>query len=126
MRRMFSFVLAVMLAGLGVVPVSAFSFLSPDRIGCTSLKMSLHCDGMDMGDEGARMAAPEKATCCFISGLPSQQSPFVVSAPVVAPAPTATPVPARSISRVRAIPAEILSHDFSPPASPSRLSVFLI
>ena len=79
-----------------------------------------------MGDAGARMSATEKTSCCFISGPPSQDPAFVISAPTVAPAPTATPVSAGDIPRVRAVPADILRHDFSPPASPSRLSVFLI
>jgi hypothetical protein len=123
---MFIFVLAVLLAGLEVVPVSAFSFLSSARIGCTSPRKSSPCDGMNMGDGGARVAAAEETSCCFISGLPSQQSPFVISAPTVAPAPTATFVPAGDILRLRAISPGILRHDFSPPASPPRLSVFLI
>jgi hypothetical protein len=126
MRRLFIFVLAVILAGLGVVPVSASSFFSSNRIGCTPPRTAIHCDGMNMGDAGARMSAAENTSCCFISGLPAQDSPFVVSAQTVAPAPTATPVPAGDIPRVRTVPADILRHDFSPPASPSRLSVFLI
>jgi hypothetical protein len=35
-------------------------------------------------------------------------------------------VSAGDIPLVRAVPADILRQDFSPPASPSRLSVFLI
>jgi hypothetical protein len=126
MRRFFILVLAVMVSGLGVVQVSAPSFFSSNRIGCTSAQMAIRCDGMDMGAGSARMTAAEKTSCCFISGLPAQDSPFVISAQTVAPAPTATPGPAGDIPRVRAVPADILRHDFSPPASPSRLSVFLI
>jgi hypothetical protein len=126
MRRLFILVLAVMVAGLGVVPVSASSFFSSNRIGCTPPQMAIHCDGMNMATGSARMAAGEKTSCCFISGLPAQDSPFVITAPTVAPPPAATPVSARDIPRVRAVPADILRHDFSPPASPSRLSVFLI
>ncbi len=126
MRRLLIFVLAILLAALGVVPVSASSFLSSNGIGCTRSQMAIHCDGMNMGDAGAGMSAAEKASCCFISGLPAQDSPFVVSAQTVAPPRTATPVSARDIPRVRTVPAEILQYDFSPPATPSRLSVFLI
>lgn len=126
MRRLFILVLAVMVAGLGVVPVSASSFFSSNRIGCTPSQIAIHCDGMDMEAGSARMAAAEKTSCCFISGLPAQDSPFVVSAQTVVRAPTAIPVPPGDIPRVRAVAADILRHDFSPPASPSRLSVFLI
>ena len=126
MRRLFVLVLAVMVAGLGVAPVSASSFFSFNRIGCAPPQMAIDCDGTNMDASSARMAAAEKTSCCFISGLPAQDSPFVVSAQIVAPAPTATPVPAGDIPRVRAVPADILRHDFSPPSSPSRLSVFLI
>lgn len=126
MRRLFILVLAVMVAGLGVVPVSASSFFSSNRIGCTPPQMAIHCDGMNMDAGSARMAAAEKTSCCFISGLPAQDSPFVVSTQTVAPPRTATPMSAGDIPLVRIVTAEILRHDFSPLASPSRLSVFLI
>jgi hypothetical protein len=126
MRRLFILVLAIMVGGLGVVPVSASSFFSSNRIACTPPQTAIHCDGMNMDAGSASMAAADKTSCCFISGLPAQDSPFVVSVQTVAPVPTATPVPAGDIPRVRAVPADILRHDFSPSASPSRLSVFLI
>jgi hypothetical protein len=80
---------------------------------------------MDMDAGSARMAAVEKTSCCFISGLPAQDSPFVISAHTVAPPRTATPAGDIPLVRV-VVTADILRHDFSPPASPSRLSVFLI
>ena len=126
MRRLFILLLAVLVSGLGVVPVSASSLFSSNRIGCTPRQAAIQCDGMDMDGGSARMAAAENTSCCFISGLPAQDSPFVVSAQTFAPAPAATPVSASDIPLVHAVPADILRHDFSPPASPSRLSVFLI
>lgn len=88
--------------------------------------MATQCDGMDMDASSAQMLAAENTSCCFISGVPAQDAPFVVSTQTVAPPPTSTPVPASDIPQVHAVPADILRHDFSPPASPSLLSVFLI
>ena len=126
MRQLFILLLAVMVAGLGTVPVSASWVFSSNRTGCTPVEMGFHCHGMNTADEGERMIAAEGTSCCFISGVPAQDSPFVVSAQTAAPAPTSAPLFAGDIPRVRAVPADILRHDFSPPASPSRLSVFLI
>jgi len=83
---------------------------------------------MDMGTStsNAQMAAAEDTSCCFISGLPAQESSFVVSAPTAAPARTASSVSIIDVSRIRIVPQDIARHDFSPPASQSLLCIFLI
>jgi hypothetical protein len=126
MRRLFILVMAVTLAGLGQVPLSASALFSSDRIGCISPKIQFDCDDMNMDTSGTQLAPAENTSCCFVSGLPAQELQFVVSASSFASAPTATPVSAGDTPRVRIVPQDVPRHNFSPPASQSRLCTFLI
>src|ERR1019366_6640671 len=119
MRRLFILVMVVALGGLIQLPLSASALLSSHRIGCATPKVRVHCDdmNMDMGSSNAQLAAAEDTSCCFISGLPAQESSFVVSAPTAAQARTASSVSVSDVPRVRTVPQDIARHDFSPPAS---------
>ena len=126
-RRLFILVMAVTLGRAGTSP--AFGFrrcFHPIGSDVLPQRCAFNCDDMNMDAGCTRVAAAENTSCCFVSGLPAQESPFVVSASTVAPAPTAAPVSVSDIPRVRTVPPDILRHDFSPPASQSRLSIFLI
>jgi hypothetical protein len=123
---LFIIVLALTLAGLDQAPLSGASVFSSNGIGCSAAKMRNKCEGMNKDACCIRIAAAEKTSCCVVSGLPVQQSPFVLPAPTVAPAPIAAALLVSDIPPVRTVPPDILRHDFSPPVSQSRLSIFLI
>src|ERR1035437_5933022 len=123
MRRLFILVMVVALGGLIQLPLSASALLSSHQIGCATPKVRVHCDDMNMGSSNAQLAAAEDTTCCFISGLPAQESSFVVSAPNPVPARTASSVSVSDVPRVRILPQDIARHDFSPPASQSLLCI---
>jgi hypothetical protein len=126
MRRLFILVMAVILGGLGQIPASASALFSSNRVGCASPKIQINCDDMNMDAGSSRMAAAENTSCCFVSGVPANEPQFVLSAPTVAPAPTAIPLLPGDAPRVRTVPSDGLRLNFSPPASQSRLCVFLI
>ena len=79
-----------------------------------------------MDASSPELAAPEDTSCCFVTGLPAQESQFVVSAFPSASAPIASPVSVGDSPRVWTVPPDIPWHNFSPPASLSRLCTFLI
>jgi hypothetical protein len=126
MRRWFILVMAVTLGGLGQVPLSASALFSSNRVGCTSPKIRVHCDKMNMDAGNSQLAAPEDTSCCFVSGSPAQELQFVVSTSPSATTPAATSVSAGDSPLVWTAPPDIPWHNFSPPASLSRLCTFLI
>jgi hypothetical protein len=126
MRRLFIFVMAVTLGGLGQVPVSASALFSSNRVGCAFSKIRVNCDDMNMDPTSTQLAALEDTSCCFVKGLPAQELQVIVSASPSAATPTATSVSVGDAPRVRSVPPDIPWHNFSPPASQSRLCTFLI
>ena len=126
MRRLFIFVLLVNLGGLGPASLSASARLSSGLIECATQKVQFDCDEMNMAASSTRLTAAQDTSCCFVSSQPTRESQFIVSDPSFAAAPTATPLSVGDAPRVRIVPPDILVHDFSPPASQSRLCTFLI
>ena len=126
MRKLVILVMAVSLGGFGQVSLSASALFSSNRVGCDSSNIRINCDEMDMGTSSPQLAAPEDTSCCFVSGLPTGESHYVISDASFA---IAYPPTARSVGyvpRVLTRSANILEHDYSPPASQSRLCIFLI
>ena len=126
MRQLFIFVMAATLGGLGQVPVWASSLFSSNRVECPLSKVRLNCDDMNMDTSRAKLAAPEDTSCCLVTGLPAQELQYVVSTSPSTAMPTATPISFGATPRVWTVPPDIPWHDFSPPASLSRLCTFLI
>ncbi len=126
MRKLLIVVMAVSLAGLGQVSLSASALFSSNRVGCSVSKIRSNCDEMDMSTSSAQLAAPEDTSCCFVSSLPDGESHFVISDSTFAIAYSPTVVSVGGAPRVRNLPTNILRHDYSPPASQSRLCIFLI
>ena len=126
MRKLFIFVMAVSLAGLGQVSLSASALFSSNRVGCSVSKIRSNCDEMDMSTSSPQLAAPEDTSCCFVSSLPAGESHFVISNPSFAVAYSATDLSVGDVPQVQNLPVNILQHDYSPPASQSRLCIFLI
>ncbi len=123
---MFILVMVVSLAGLGQVSLSASALFSSNRVGCSVSKIRSNCDEMDMSTGSPQLAAPEDTSCCFISSLPAGESHFVIPNLSFAVAYSATVISVGDAPQVRSLPANILQHDYSPPASQSRLCIFLI
>jgi hypothetical protein len=126
MRKLFILVMAVSLAGFGQVSLSASALFSSNRVGCAVSKIRNNCDEMDMGTSSPQLAVPEDTSCCFVSSVPAGESHFVISNTNFAVAYSLTVLLVGDAPRVRTLPANILEHDYSPPASQSRLCIFLI
>jgi hypothetical protein len=126
MRKLVILVMAVSLAGLCQVSLSASALFSSDRVGCSVSKIRSNCDEMDMGTSSPQLAAPEDTSCCFVSSLPAGESHFVISNSSFAVAYSPSALSVGDAPRVRTRSANILEHDYSPPASQSRLCIFLI
>jgi hypothetical protein len=79
-----------------------------------------------MSTSSPQLAASEDTSCCFVSSLPAGESHFVISNSSFAVADSGTVLSVGDAPRVRTLPANILEHDYSPPASQSRLCIFVI
>ena len=126
MRKLLILVMAVSLAGLGQISLSTFALFSSNRIGCAVSKIRSNCDEMDMSTSSPQLAAPEDTSCCFVSRLPDGESHFVISNTAFSVAYSPTVISVDDVPPVRNSPTNILRHDYSPPASQSRLCIFLI
>jgi hypothetical protein len=126
MRKLFILVMAVSLAGLGQVSLSASALFSSNRFGCGVSKVRSNCDEMDMSTSSPQLDASEDTSCCFVSSLPAGEYHFVISDSTFAVAHSPTVLSVGKAPRVRTRPGNILEHDHSPPASQSRLCIFLI
>jgi hypothetical protein len=126
MRKLFILVIAVSLAGLGQVSLSASALYSSNRFGCASSRVRSDCDEIDMSTSSLQLATPEDTSCCSVSSLPAGESHFVISDTTFAVAYSPTVLSVGDAPRVRNLLTNILQHDYSPPASQSRLCIFLI
>jgi hypothetical protein len=126
MRKLVILVMAVSLAGLGQVSFSVSALFSSNRAGCSVSKIRSNCDEMGMSTSSPQLVAPEDTSCCFVSSLPAGESHFVISDSTFAVAHSPTVLSVGDAPRVRNLPTNMLQHDYSPPASQSRLCIFLI
>jgi hypothetical protein len=125
MHRLVIFALAVVLAGIGQVPLSASALFS-SPVECPFSKVHLDCNDMNMAASAPELSAREDSSCCVVTGLPTQDLQFVVAASPSVAAPLATHIAFGDAPQVWTAPPEIPWHNFSPPASLSRLCTFLI
>jgi hypothetical protein len=125
MRRGFIFAVALSLAQLGPVPLSACATFSSKLAECATPKTEARCNQMDMGESGAKLVAAPNVSCCSLKAPVSaslvKASEFSLAAPLA--------IAANSLR----VPVSIEEQHFAPPvrdASPpplqSLLCVFLI
>jgi len=127
-RRLVILVLALSLAGLGPVPLSACALSSPHVAECATPASQSHCDHMNMDDGGGtKVTAAQDTSCCSLANAPvstrGQKAPdrvsLAVSALVVLRASLNLPV----LEQHKVVEIE---QDISPPPLQPLLCTFLI
>lgn len=125
MKRLLIFVLALSLAGLGSMPLSACALFHSPLTECATPQTQSQCDHMNMEEGGIRLSAASAASCCDLSKAPAQQAKCEkFSVPIaarVAAVNSTYHVPA-----VHRVPFVSIAKDVLPPPSQSLLCTFLI
>lgn len=125
MKRLLIFVLALSLAGLGSVPLSACALFNSPLTECATPQTQSQCDHMNMEESGIRLSSASAASCCDLSKAPVPQAKHEKLG-----VPLALRVAAvnfsYSIPVVDPVPFVSLAKDISPPPEQSRLCTFLI
>jgi len=125
MRRLLILGLALSVAGLGPVPLSACALLTSQMAECKTPETQPTCDKMNMREDGPELVAASNGSCCFVSRAPVQQAQQKIS----------DYSSATSITNFEPIKAESLpqgvapaprAQDSSPPPLRSLLCTFLI
>jgi hypothetical protein len=62
--------LALILAGLGPVPLSACALFSAKPAECATPKTQTRCDRMNMDEVGTRAVASASTSCCHVAQAP--------------------------------------------------------
>jgi len=125
-RRSLIFALALCLVGLGSEPLSTCSLFSSGLAECKSPKTHSHCDQMNMGGAGSKLATEPVTSCCYISGSSLPESQF--EAPELSRTATLA-ASFHSTGKLSGVendrPADTV-RDLSPPSPQSLLCTFLI
>jgi hypothetical protein len=125
-RRSLIFALALSLAGLGPVPLSACAFFSSKVAECATPKTESRCNEMNMDGSGARVSAAPDMSCCFVLKSPVLESQYKPSSLSLKGAPAVLGDLMGDTVRVQpALPA-LVAQDLSPPPLQSLLCTFLI
>jgi hypothetical protein len=124
-RRSLIFALALSLAGLGAVPLSACALLSSKLAECATPKTQSRCDQMNMDESGTQLVTASDTSCCSISKAPVPQSQNKASEPSLA-APIAVFDPTGDTRRIQHLLPVVIVRDLSPPSLQSLLCTFLI
>ncbi len=125
MRRLLIFALALTLAGLGPVPLSACALFHSPFTECATPQTQSQCDHMNMEESGIRLSAASAASCCDLSKAPVSQAKhekFSVSLAVRAAVVYST----YDVPAVHRMPFVSVAKDISPPPTQSLLCTFLI
>jgi hypothetical protein len=124
-RRSLIFALALSLAGLGPVPLSACALLSSKLAECATPKTQSQCAQMNMDESGTQLVAASDPSCCLISKAPIPQLQYKASDLFLA-APIAVLDPTGDTPRIQLLPPVLMVQDLSPPSVQSLLCIFLI
>ena len=125
-RRLFIFVLALSLAGMGSVPLSACAIVSSKMAECATPQTQSQCDQMGMDDGAATFAAPPSSSCCFLSAAPLPATLQKVSDLSVARAPIVVLGTAWKPQETQEQRPAQIEQALSPPSLQSVLCTFLI
>jgi len=125
MKRLLIFVLALSLAGLGSVPLSACALFNSPLTECATPQTQSQCDHMNMEESGIRLSAASAASCCDLSKAPVQQAKHEkFSMPLAARVVIVNST--HDVPAVHRMPFVSLAKDISPPSAQSLLCTFLI
>jgi hypothetical protein len=128
MRRTFTLALALSLAGLGPVPLSACALVFFQLAECETPSAQSLCEQMDMHQSGSQLDSVPDTSCCHIAKAPLPESQFEASDLTLLPAPTsavALDLVAESASAEKEHLADVVQ-DISPPPLQPLLCTFLI
>lgn len=125
MKRLLIFALALSLAGLGSVPLSACALFNSPLTECATAQTQSQCDHMNMEKNGVRLSAAPSASCCDLSKAPAPQTnDEKLSAPLAAHVAVVNLT--YDIPAVHRMPFVSVAKDISPPPAQSLLCTFLI
>lgn len=117
--------LALSLAGLGPVPLSACALLSSKLAECAAPETQSQCDKMNADENGPRLTVASDTSCCLLTApIPVPQ--FNASGVSTAPPPLAVGGPMVSTLQVQGVRPAISVPDAPPPGLQSLLCTFLI
>ncbi len=128
MRRILSFVVALGLAGLGPVPVSACALVSSQPGECAAPQTDTQCErmGMNQGEGPSVEVSPESKTCCAISEAPLPEAQTWTGSFAVAAAPALAASVVVATQPLESAWSADIALDSSPPPLQSLLCTFLI
>ena len=123
MRRVLSFLVALGLAGVAPLPVSACALVSSQPSECANLQTKTECErmGMDQAEKPPVTVSNAGKNCCVVSEAPLPEAQTWTGSFSVATAPA----PASSITIESTWFSEV-KQDLSPPPLRSLLCTFLI
>ncbi len=126
MRRILSFVVALGLAGIGPLPVSACALVYSQASECATPQTETRCERMGMDQaEGPSVSASSK-TCCVLSKAPLPDAQSGSKGMAVAPASAAISNVFVATPAVRSTWSHDLLPSLSPPPLQPLLCTFLI
>ena len=125
-RRGLIIALALSLAGLGPVPLSACALFSSKLVECATPKTESRCDQMNMDESGAKFAAGPDTSCCYISNAPLPESQYVAPELSLTATPAVVSDATRDLPRLQGVRLADVAQNLSPPPLQSLLCTFLI
>jgi hypothetical protein len=126
MRRTLIFGLALSLAGLGPLPLSACAWLSSGWVECKTPKTPTPCESMSMDECAAQSGVSLNSSCCVASNAHSPESWLQPSdtSPLLAPALASSLV--CDVPRIARLAPVVPVQSAAPPPLQSLLCTFLI
>ena len=128
MRRILALLVALGLAGLGPLPVSACALVHSQTSECATPQTETHCErmGMEQAEKAPVAFSGASKTCCVISEAPLPEAQTWAGSFSVAAPPTAALSAMVATQPVeRRWPRDVVQ-DLSPPPLRSLLCTFLI
>jgi hypothetical protein len=128
MRRIFSFVMAIGLAGLGPLPVSACALVYSQPSECATPQTKTNCErmGMDQAERRSVAVSAANKSCCVVSQAPLPEAQTGTGDFSVATAPAMAASIIIATQRFESAWPRDVKQDLSPPALQSLLCTFLI
>ncbi len=128
MRRILSLLIALGLAGLGPLPVSACALVYSQPSECATPQTQTNCTrmGMDQAEKPPVSVSPASKSCCVISEAPLPEAQTWAGSFSVAAVPAVASSVVVAAQPVESDWSRDVEQDLSPPPSQSLLCTFLI
>ena len=126
MRRSLIFALALSMAGLGPVPLSACAIFSSKMAECATPQTKSRCDQMNMDESIPKVAAAPNSSCCSLSNAPVPATRQKMSEPSLAAVPILVLDMSWKLPRIKEQRPTQIEQALSPPPLQSLFCTFLI